>query len=247
LLKEILQTARYENKNFILVFKTHILGQLFYRGKLWFKRIFFLNKALSKPYLVRSGILTAHTWKKELDTIDYFPNDSYYLTCSSKKIRTIVFNRSSPPTGLIWYKLTHENAMISLDPTRDERLVEFAFSIPESLYYSGGKRKYLYKIWMKNFIPSSILNARSKSLQSADIAKRFISNNNYMSRVQEIINKTDSNNFVDYKRLYYLIDSFSDTKTTIFTKRGILAELFSIFSMISFVKNNEISQMKKKI
>jgi hypothetical protein len=190
---------------------------------------------------VRSGILSAHTWEKELDTIDYFPNDSYYMTCSSKKIRTIVFNRSSPPTGLIWYKLTHENAMISLDPTRDERLVEFAFSIPETIYNSKGQKKFIYKIWMRNFIPSSILNVKSKSLQSADIAKRFIVNNNYMFIVEGIIKKSISSNLVDYKRLHYLTNSFSNTKLTLLNKRGLLAELFSIFSMISFVENQKIS------
>jgi hypothetical protein len=185
-------------------------------------------------------VITSSEWEKEFSKIDFVTNDTYFKKSNSSELRKIVFDNSSVSTGLIWYKLAHLHSIITVDPTRDERLVHFAFSIPESMYNHRGYRKYIYRLMMQDRLPTKILDASSKSCQSGDIALRVKSMNEFISKLHELLTSPLTSLIIDKKSTGKLIIQLSNPKVNFFQKRAILSQLFLKVSIWSFVKNKKI-------
>jgi asparagine synthase (glutamine-hydrolysing) len=239
LIEEIFRLAKVQEKNFFMIIKSEILSEFFHRVIINFKNIFSRPSKIFKPHLVRSGIISKDSWGKELKEVMFIPVVTYYKNYSSRVVRKIVFNRSNTTTGLSWYKSGHLHAMNCVDPTRDERLVNYAFSIPEAIYNLFGQKKYIYKLWMKYKIPDQILNATTKSFQSADISSRISSKKNFDSLMHKIRLEWASTIMIDQKHFENLIYRFSSNKN-LMKKRLVLAELLSIVSMVSIMKNKKV-------
>ena len=239
LIEEIVRLAKVQEKNFFMIIKSEILSEFFYRVIINFKNIFSRPSKIFKPYLVRSGIISKDSWGKELKEIMFIPDVTYYKNYSSRVVRKIVFSRSNTTTGLSWYRSGHLHAINCVDPTRDERLVNYAFSIPEAIYSLFGQKKYIYKLWMKYKIPDQILNATVKSFQSADISFRISSKKNFDSLMHKIKLELASTRMIDQKHFENLVYRFSRNKN-LMKKRLVLAEMLSIVSIVSLMKNKKV-------
>lgn len=65
--------------------------------------------------------------------------------------------------------------LVTRDPTKDKRLIEFCFSLPEDQYIRNGRDKVLLRRAMKGIIPDMIrLNYTKKGVQAADWIQRLI-------------------------------------------------------------------------
>lgn len=81
--------------------------------------------------------------------------------------------RAMRQIGEIQMKMSLYSGVIVRDPTRDKRIMEFCISIPISQYCKDGADRRLVREYMKDIVPSHIINARGKGEQSADIQCRL--------------------------------------------------------------------------
>lgn len=240
LLKELILIFKSQKKFIFSIIKSLILKDLFLRFRNQWQTLLFKSSEIYKPNFVVSKMITSTEWEKELSEINFIIKDTYFKKNNSKELRKIVFDSSSVSTGLIWYKLAHLHSIISIDPTRDERLVYFAFSIPESLYNQHGYRKYIYRLMMQDRLPDKILNASSKSCQSGDIALRVKSLNEFISKLNELLLSPSTSLIIDQKATGKLMNQFLTPHVSFLQKRTILSELFLKVSIESFVKNKKV-------
>ena len=237
LLKELISISKSQKIFILSIIKSLILKDFFLRVLDKWQNLLFKSSEIYKPNFVASKVITSTEWEKELSEINFITGHTYFKNNNSKGLRKIVFDNTSVSTGLIWYKLAHLHSIISIDPTRDERLVYFAFSIPESIYNQRGYRKYMYRLMMQNRLPDKILNASSKSCQSGDIALRVKSLNEFITKLNELLLSPSTSLIIDQKRAGKLINKFLTPSVSFFQKRTILSELFLKVSIQSFFKN----------
>ena len=240
LFKELKSIYNSQQFSVLSLVKSLMYKDIFLRVLNKLQTFLFKVSIIYKPNFVATKVITSYEWKKELSKMDYINNDTYFKKNNSKELRKIVFYNAAVSTGLIWYKLAHLNSIISVDPTRDERLVNFAFSIPESMYNQRGYRKYIYRLMMKDRLPNKILNASSKSCQSGDIALRVKSMNEFISTLNELLLSPSTSLIIDQKNTDKLIIQLSNPKVNFFQKRAILSQLFLKVSIVSFLKNKKI-------
>jgi asparagine synthase (glutamine-hydrolysing) len=60
------------------------------------------------------------------------------------------------------------------DPTRDQRLLEFCFALPEDQYSRAGRARWLIRRAMADRLPPEILANRRRGLQAADSFERLL-------------------------------------------------------------------------
>jgi asparagine synthase (glutamine-hydrolysing) len=60
-----------------------------------------------------------------------------------------------------------------LDPTRDQRLVELCWRLPDELFWFHGRQRGLIRSAMRELLPKEVLNCTGKGIQSADLAARL--------------------------------------------------------------------------
>jgi len=61
------------------------------------------------------------------------------------------------------------------DPTRDQRLLEFCWCLPDAVFWGRGEQRALIRRGMQSELPPEVLLSRSKGLQSADFRDRLLS------------------------------------------------------------------------
>ncbi len=59
------------------------------------------------------------------------------------------------------------------DPTKDQRLVEFCWRVPDAVFWGAGQRRALIRQGMAQHLPAAVRYNPHKGLQSADIAGRL--------------------------------------------------------------------------
>jgi hypothetical protein len=59
------------------------------------------------------------------------------------------------------------------DPTRDRRMVEFCWRLPDEVYWANGRQRGLIRAGMAHDLPVEIRDETRKGLQSSDILVRF--------------------------------------------------------------------------
>ena len=63
--------------------------------------------------------------------------------------------------GTFWQNISHYYGFEATDPTRDKKLVEFCFSIPDEFFISKGQNRYLIRSSMEGLLPEEVrLNTR---------------------------------------------------------------------------------------
>lgn len=82
-----------------------------------------------------------------------------------------------PECGTSCGVLTELNARHSvtrLDPTANQSLLEFLLRVPDDQYYRHGEKSLLFKRAFKTRMPSQVVFARERGLQSADLGHRVV-------------------------------------------------------------------------
>jgi asparagine synthase (glutamine-hydrolysing) len=82
-----------------------------------------------------------------------------------------------PECGTSCSVLTELNAWHSvtrLDPTANHSLLEFLLRVPDDQYYRHGQKSFLFKRAFENRMPSQVVFARERGLQSADLGHRVV-------------------------------------------------------------------------
>lgn len=59
------------------------------------------------------------------------------------------------------------------DPTRDRRIVEFCWRVPDDVHWADGRQRGLVRVGMADFLPAAIRDQTRKGLQSSDIIARL--------------------------------------------------------------------------
>jgi len=81
--------------------------------------------------------------------------------------------RSGVVTGNAWMESGAAYGLDIRDPTRDRRLIEFCWRLPDAAFWANGKRRGLIRQGMRDKLPDVVLYCEQKGLQSADILQRM--------------------------------------------------------------------------
>ncbi|CAD5375199.1 Asparagine synthetase (glutamine-hydrolyzing) [Rubrivivax sp. A210] len=72
-----------------------------------------------------------------------------------------------------WAELGRTHGLDLCDPTRDRRLVEFCWRLPDELFWAQGQKRGLIRQSMRAMLPRELLENRRRGLQSADLRQRL--------------------------------------------------------------------------
>jgi asparagine synthase (glutamine-hydrolysing) len=76
--------------------------------------------------------------------------------------------------GSSWMAYGDAHQMEVRDPTRDRRLIEFCWRVPDRIFWAGGSQRGLVRKGLPGCLPDDVLGARRKGLQAADIGHRVL-------------------------------------------------------------------------
>ncbi|MDS3861612.1 asparagine synthase-related protein [Thermosynechococcaceae cyanobacterium BACA0444] len=74
--------------------------------------------------------------------------------------------------GEIWMELGAAHHMDVRDPTRDRRIIEFCWRVPDRIFWAKGLQRGLIRQGMAGSLPKMVLHSKRKGLQAADIGYR---------------------------------------------------------------------------
>ncbi|WP_417069492.1 asparagine synthase-related protein [Niveibacterium terrae] len=76
--------------------------------------------------------------------------------------------------GRVWTPIGRAYGVSVLDPTGDRRMVELCYSVPDWVFWNGGKQKGLVRQGMRGRLPDKVLDCPSKAVQGADLCARLM-------------------------------------------------------------------------
>jgi len=80
----------------------------------------------------------------------------------------------SAALGALWMDAGAAYGLEVRDPTRDRRVIEFCWRVPHRIFWAHGIQRGLIRKGMADVLPASLLTARVKGRQSADIGYRVL-------------------------------------------------------------------------
>ena len=110
-------------------------------------------------------------------------------------------------------------------PLLDKRLVEFALSIPDSLFFKDGWKRYLYRTAMAGILPDSVRWNKTKYDTAMATQLRQV-NTSAKERVRALLLSHADNPFVDISRLLEAmdqIDAYAPDERTILQQRSAVS------------------------
>jgi asparagine synthase (glutamine-hydrolysing) len=151
-----------------------------------------------------------------------------------RKARLDIARPGSYITGAIWSEIGAAYGLEVRDPTFDQRVMSFCWSIPQSQYLLDGQNRMLIRRAMADYLPEQVLWNRSKGIQAADIAQRIVDN---QSDVGMALAKLDQSelacHYLDLPRMraifesvQYKIDSDSYEQCGLVLLRGLMVGQF---------------------
>lgn len=131
-------------------------------------------------------------------------------------------------------KLDIHNNLITRDPTKDKRLIEFCFSIPGDQYIRNGRDKVILRRSMKGIIPDKIrLNYTKKGVQAADWIQRIIPMwDDITNQVKECISDGRIEKYINTKDVYNFLSENKELNlntNSVDIRQSIVAYIFSKF------------------
>lgn len=151
-------------------------------------------KPLLKPLLMQGGQLLRRLrtpyrspWQsysalnvklaKELDMDGRMREAGYdptFQLAPWEDIRKSFFWPGFGTTSCIPSELSARQSLSALDPTANLSLLEFLLRVPDDQFYRMGQRSFLIQRAFRNRMPESVLLAKPKGLQSADLGHRIV-------------------------------------------------------------------------
>jgi asparagine synthase (glutamine-hydrolysing) len=80
----------------------------------------------------------------------------------------------SASLGALWMDAGAAHGLEVRDPTRDRRVIEFCWRVPERIFWAHGARRGLIRKGMADVLPSFLLASRQRGRQAADIGYRVL-------------------------------------------------------------------------
>ena len=80
----------------------------------------------------------------------------------------------SAQLGSLWMECGAAHQLDVRDPTRDRRLLEFCWQVPDSVFWANGRQRGLLVKGMPQCLPASVLHSQRKGLQAADLGHRVL-------------------------------------------------------------------------
>lgn len=81
---------------------------------------------------------------------------------------------ASAHLGATWMEIGAAHQLDVRDPTRDRRLIEFCWRVPDRVFWARGVQRGLIRKGMPGCLPDAVLHSRRKGLQAADIGYRVL-------------------------------------------------------------------------
>jgi asparagine synthase (glutamine-hydrolysing) len=185
----------------------------FYRPFVFFMKAYFKSLMNSKrdllinDSLICKSIYDNQNWDIKYTKDELIPN--YSLILNPQKLRQKLFKNNSSSIGMKWYGASHRNALNSLDPTSDYRVVGFSFSLDEEWFNQKAISKYLFRKVMVGKLPDAILGQQKTNFQSIDIGLRLINDRDLRGLIDEIEKNPISSKMFGYNSMSQLYKSLS--------------------------------------
>lgn len=87
---------------------------------------------------------------------------------------------ASAGTGSNWMELGAANGMDVRDPTRDRRMIEFCWQVPDRIFWANNTQRGLIRDGMSGALPAEVMKSNQKGLQAADIGYRILAEQDYI-------------------------------------------------------------------
>jgi asparagine synthase (glutamine-hydrolysing) len=138
-----------------------------------FKKKYLVKWVRKSDYKIKSSLL-------------YFPS-----IIDSSKLHKKSFQFNADVSGERWFSAGFDKGVITADPTADNRLVDFIFSLPSNFFYKNGCQKFLFRRMLNGRVDGSILNNDFIIHQSFDLPIKMLNDRFIIDFINSIIN--DSN------------------------------------------------------
>lgn len=102
------------------------------------------------------------------------PADPGVPSDDAQMVRFRLGRLGSASLGALWMDAGAAYGLEVLDPTRDRRVIEFCWRVPPSIFWAHGTRRGLIRKGMADVLPASVLTARARGRQAADIGYRVL-------------------------------------------------------------------------
>lgn len=101
-----------------------------------------------------------------------------------------------------WSALGIAHNLSIRDPTRDRRLVEFCWQLPDEVFWAHGRRRGLVRNALRHGLPREVLACTRKGLQSSDLRRRLHDcRDDFLGRVDEACRHPVAREWIDTDRL----------------------------------------------
>ncbi|QVL50033.1 MAG: hypothetical protein KFB96_06060 [Thiocapsa sp.] len=102
------------------------------------------------------------------------PADPGSPSDDAQMVRFRLGRLGSASLGALWMDAGAAYGLEVLDPTRDRRVIEFCWRVPPAIFWAHGTRRGLIRKGMADVLPASVLTARVRGRQAADIGYRVL-------------------------------------------------------------------------
>ena len=101
-----------------------------------------------------------------------------------------------------WSELGAAHGLAIRDPTRDRRLVEFCWRLPDEIFWAHGRRRGLIRCALAARLPPEVLDCKRKGLQASDIRLRLLDcRDDFLGRIEEVCRHPVAREWIDTDRL----------------------------------------------
>jgi asparagine synthase (glutamine-hydrolysing) len=110
--------------------------------------------------------------------------------------------------GAVWSEIGAAYGLEVRDPTFDQRVISFCYSIPQSQYLMDGQDRMLIRRAMTDYLPEQVLWNRSKGIQAADIAQRIVDNRSDIGMALDKLERSElACHYLDVPRMRAILES----------------------------------------
>lgn len=109
----------------------------------------------------------------------------------------------------VWNELGRSHGFVMRDPTRDRRVIELCWRLPDEVFWANGLRRGLVRQLMGGLLPSQVLFSNRRGQQSADLRQRLQAcGPELLAEVERLSRHTVVREWVDTERMKQWVTSF---------------------------------------
>jgi asparagine synthase (glutamine-hydrolysing) len=225
------------NKNTAFNFRDSLLADFYRLARRKFQ-VWSNRKKLYEFSFIKSKFISTHEWKTELKDMAWSP--IFFANIDSKIIRLNAVKSTLYNSGIIWYENSHSYGMIATDPTADQRLISYSLALPQTCFKQRQTQKYIYKKWMFNKSPKSILSRKDRIMQSADVGVRFMHDSEMIHFAEECLSDLKYCEIIDYSNFQSILSEVKRTNANWYSKRVNFSIILKVVSLISYLDSKKM-------